>query len=529
VQFVNVTRSAGINWIHDNGMTDERLLPETMIGGAGFIDYNNDGWIDIYLVTGSTCDFYKPVNPTRNALYRNNQNGTFSDVTSQAGVSGNGFGSGVAVGDYDGDGWPDLFVTGVRTAILYHNNRDGSFSDVTESAGLVTEGWSASSAWFDYDNDSDLDLWICGYVIWEPELNDRCGGGDTPRYCIPTLFDPWPSWLFRNNGDGTFTDVSAQTGANDPRSKGLGVVAADLNNDGRLDIFQSNDTVENFLFINQPDGTFEEIGLFASVAFSYDGRARSGMGVDAQDFDDDGRIDLLVANIDHEDVSIYKNVDGESFEDLVVNAPEVTQATRYMSTFAVRFVDFDNDGDEDIVALNGHPDDQIDEHRGNIHYREIPLLFENRNGTVFKNITEESGPAFREVYSGRGLATGDYDNDGDIDFLFLNNGQTPALVRNDGGNRNHWLGIKLTGTRSNRDGIGTRLEYLVEGKKRTHYLAGGGSYQSAHDLRVLLGFGKQNKTGEIKVKWPLGTESRIKSPQLNEYIEIREPEPAQSE
>ncbi|HUV13751.1 MAG TPA: CRTAC1 family protein [Acidobacteriota bacterium] len=521
VVFTDVTEAAGITWVHDNGMSAKRYLPETMIGGAALLDYDNDGWLDIYLVTGSTSDFYKPENPVRNALYRNNGDGTFKEVTAEAGVPGRGFGAGVGVGDYDNDGWKDIFLTGVRSGLLYRNNGDGTFSDLTLKAGVAAKGWGASSAFFDYDNDGWLDLWVCGYVIWEPDLNFKCGGGETPRYCIPTLFDSWPSSLYRNKGDGTFEDVSARAGIADPRSKGLGVVTADLNNDGWPDVFQSNDTTENFLFKNRGDGTFEEIGLFAGVAFSHDGKTRSGMGVDAQDYDDDGMIDLFVANIDHEDVSIYRNRDGESFEDDVIDAPGLSRATRFMSTFGSRFVDFDNDGDQDIVVLNGHPDDQIDYHRGNITYLEKPLLFENRDGK-FTNVSDESGPAFQKLFSGRGLATGDYDNDGDPDFLFLNNGQAPALVRNEGGNRNQWAGIRLIGKKSNRDGIGARISYKVDGKTRHHSVSGGSSYQSAHDHRILLGFGSQKEAGEIRIAWPSGTVDVVKGLRMGTYNDVTE-------
>jgi hypothetical protein len=494
-----------------------------MVGGAAFLDFNNDGLLDIYLVTASTSDFYKPEKPRTNALYRNNGDGTFSDVTSQAGVPGRGFGVGVSVGDYDRDGWADLFVTGVREGILYHNNGDGTFTDVTEQSGAKTPGWGASSAWFDMDNDGWLDLWVCGYVIWEPNLNFKCGGGDTPRYCIPTLFDGQPSWLFRNRGDGTFEDVSQSSGIANPRSKGLGVVAADLNNDGLMDIFQSNDTTENFLFMNQGDNTFREIGLMAGVAFSYDGRTRSGMGVDAQDYDNDGWIDLFVANIDHEDVSIYRNLGDETFEDAVVDRPELSQATRFMSTFGARFIDLDNNSYEDLVVVNGHPDDQIDYHRGNINYLEKPLLFLN-NGKDFRNASTEAGPVFQATYAGRGLATGDIDNDGDADLLFLNNGQAPVLARNDGGNRNHWLGLELSGVKSNPNGVGTRIEYEVAGKTRIHYVAGGSSYQSDHDKRVLLGFGSHAEAGEIRIRWPSGTVDVLKNPQLDRYMKLVEGE-----
>jgi len=521
VTFVEVTKEAGITWVHDNGMSPQKLLPETMNGGCGFLDYNNDGWLDLYFVNSSTCDFYKPKEPRTNALYKNNADGTFSDVTTEAGVQGRGFGMGVAAGDYDRDGWTDLFVTGVTEGILYKNNGDGTFSELTASAGVETPGWSASAAWFDYDNDGWLDLWVVGYVVWRPDLNYRCGGGEVPRYCIPTLFDPWPSWLFRNRGDGTFEDVSKAAGIKDPRSKGLGVVAADLNNDGFLDIFQSNDTAENFLFLNQGDGTFEEIGLLSGVAFSHDGRARSGMGVDAQDFDNDGKVDLFVANIDHEDVSVYRNVGGETFEDAVLDTPDMTHATRFMSTFGARFVDYDNDGDHDIIVLNGHPDDQIDVHRGNINYLEKPLIFEHIDG-AFKNVSSLSGSAFEKVYAGRGLALGDYDNDGDSDLLFLNNGQPPALIRNEGGNRNNWVGLKLIGEKSSREGIGSRIIYKVGGQTCIHYIAGGSSYQSAHDPRVILGFGEQEVPGEIRIEWPSGTVDVLKDPQMGRYLEVAE-------
>jgi enediyne biosynthesis protein E4 len=522
VSFVDVTLSAGITWVHDNGMTPERLLPETMVGGAAFLDFDNDGWIDIYLVTASTSDFYKPENPTTNALYRNNGDGTFTDVTLAAGVPGRGFGVGVAVGDYDRDGWTDIYITGVREGILYRNNGDGTFTETTDRAGIVTPGWGASAAWFDFDNDGWLDLWVCGYVIWEPDLNFKCGGGETPRYCIPTLFDSQPSWLFRNKGDGTFEDVSEAMGIADPRSKGLGVVAVDLNNNGWMDVFQANDTTENFLFMNRDGRKFEEIGLMAGVAFSHDGRTRSGMGVDAQDFDDDGWIDLFVANIDHEDVSIYRNIDGEHFEDVVIDQPELSHATRFMSTFGAAFVDVDNDGMQDLVMVNGHPDDQIDHHRGNIRYKDRPLLFLNRGGGKFTNISAEAGPVFQQVYAARGLALGDIDNDGDVDLLILNNGQPPVLARNDGGNSNAWLGLQLVGTKSNPEGIGASIEYEVDGKTRHYYVRGGGSYQSSHDRRVLLGFGSQQEAGKVRITWPSRTVDVLDNPMLRRYIRVVE-------
>lgn len=522
VTFVDITGSAGITWVHDHGMTPDRLLPETMVGGSAFLDYNNDGWIDIYLVTASTSDFYRPENPRTNALYRNNGDGTFSDVTAAAGVPGRGFGVGVATGDYDRDGWTDIFITGVSEGILYRNQGNGTFAEVTEQVGIRTPGWGASAAWFDFDNDGWLDLWVCGYVIWRPDLNFKCGGGDTPRYCIPTLFDGQPSWLFRNRGDGTFEDVSKAMAIADPRSKGLGVVAVDLNKDGWMDVFQSNDTNENFLFMNRGGKGFEEIGLMAGVAFSHDGRTRSGMGVDAQDVDDDGWVDLFVANIDHEDVSIYRNVNGESFEDLVVDQPELSHATRFMSTFGAGFIDVDNDGLKDLVVVNGHPDDQIDFHRGNIRYMERPLLFLNRGGGRFSNVSDSAGPVFQHRTAARGLSWGDIDNDGDLDLIILNSGQPPVLARNDGGNTHAWLGLELVGTTSNRDGVGVSIEYQVDGQTRHHYVAGGGSYQSGHDKRIVLGFGSESEAGEIRIRWPSSTVDTLTGATLRRYVRVVE-------
>ncbi len=523
LSFIDVTKEAGIEWVHDNGMSPRRLLPETMVGGGAVFDYDNDGWMDIYLVTASTADFYKPSSPRRNALYRNNGDGTFTDVTERAGVGGRGFASGAAAGDYDGDGWTDLYVTGVRFSILYRNRGDGTFEDVTGASGTAAPGWSSSAAWLDYDRDGRLDLWVCGYVIWEPELNHRCGGGETPRYCIPTLFDPHPSTLFRNRGDGTFEDVSRRAGINDPRSKGLGVVAVDLDGDGWLDVFQSNDTSENFLFRHRRDGTFEELGLPAGVAFSHDGRTRSGMGVDSQDVDGDGRPDLVVANIDHEDVAIYRNAGNFVFEDLVLEDAAVAQATRFMSNFAARLVDVDNDGDHDLVMVNGHPDDQIDLHRGNIHYLEKPQLFENRDGR-FMEVSSRMGPVFRRAYAGRGLATGDLDNDGDVDLVIINNGQPPVIARNDGGNRNAWIGLRLIGKDGNRDAVGARIRYRVGGRDRYHFQTGGASYQSGHDPRIILGLGTGATELEapIRVEWPSGSVSEYGGLKLRRYHELRE-------
>src|SRR5947207_10311651 len=311
-------RSSGISWVHSNGRSPEMYLPETTGAGCAFIDYDNDGWMDIYLVNSGRCDFYDPKPALRNALYRNNRDGTFTDVTEKAGVAAGGYGQGVAVGDYDADGWPDLYVTQYGRSILYHNNGDGTFTDVTEKAGVAAPGWSSSAVWFDYDNDGRLDLFVCRFVDFDKSKNKFCGNEKTGErfYCIPRIYPPAASWLFHNNGDGTFTDVSKESGIAKALGKAWGVVATDINNDGWMDLFVANDTVANFLLVNKRNGKFDEMGLEAGVAYSQAGRERSGMGVDSADFDQDGWQDLFVTNVDREMYSIYRNSHDRTFEDM---------------------------------------------------------------------------------------------------------------------------------------------------------------------------------------------------------------------
>ncbi|HYK88671.1 MAG TPA: VCBS repeat-containing protein, partial [Acidobacteriota bacterium] len=366
VQFTDITVAAGIQWTHNNGMSANHYLPETVGGGCAFLDYDQDGWMDIYLVNSGESSFFKPSTPLRNALYHNNHDGTFTDVTEIAGVAGRGFGMGVAVGDYDGDGYPDMLVTGFEYSILYHNERNGTFKDMTAQSGINTPGWSTSATWFDYDNDGRLDLFVCQFVHWTPELNAYCRKLDKLGYCIPRLFPGRPAWLFHNNGDGTFTEVGEKAGIANPGGKGLGVVAADINNDGWIDIFQANDTEANYLYKNKKDGTFEDIGLFAGVAYSREGNPRSGMGVDAQDFNSDGFLDLFVANVDHELFSLYRNTGREKFEDEGINNTEMSSATYNMSGWGLHFLDYDNDGELDLILLNEHPDDRISTYRSKV-------------------------------------------------------------------------------------------------------------------------------------------------------------------
>jgi hypothetical protein len=514
---------SGIVWSHVNGRSTEMYLPETTGAGCAFLDYDNDGWMDIYLVNSGPCDFYAPPQPLRNALYRNNRNGTFTDVTEKAGLAGNGYGQGVAVGDYDGDGFPDLYLTQYGRSILYHNNGDGTFTDVTGKAGVAAPGWASSAVWFDYDNDGRLDLFVCRFVDFSKEKNKWCGNREKNErwYCIPRVYDPMPCWLFHNNGDGTFTDVSKETGIADSLGKAWGVVACDVNNDGWMDLFVANDTVSNFLFMNRK-GKFEETGLLAGVGYSAYGRARSGMGVDAADFDQDGWLDLFVANVDQEMYSLYHNNKNESFSDIALSN-EIGSSTKLMSGWGLKFFDYDNDGDLDLILCNGHPDDKIDGRVDGVKYLEPMLLFRN-NGKGFTNVSAQSGPIFARPIAGRGMALGDFDNDGAVDILVAVNNGSPILLKNKAAARNHWLGVQLIGKKSNRDAVGARVTYQAGDLKRSRSKVGGGSYLSSHDPRMVLGLGNRTKLDWLEVKWPMpsGVTQRFTDLPLDRYVTLIE-------
>lgn len=514
------SRSSGITWVHDNAHSPERYLPETLGAGCAFLDYDNDGWMDIYLVNSGASDFYTPPAPLKNALYRNNRDGTFTDVTDRAGVAGGRFGMGVAAGDYDGDGLQDLYVTNYGRNILYRNNGNGTFSDVTERAGVAAPGWSTCAVWFDYDNDGKLDLFVSSFVDYDKTQNVLCTDETMKRryYCVPRLFKPAPSRLFRNKGDGTFIDVSKESGIAGHPGKAFGAVATDLNNDGLMDLFVANDTVANFLFINKGGGTFEEVGLAAGVAYGETGKARSGMGVDASDYDGDGWQDLFVANIDHEFFSLYRNQGDLTFTD---EPGEIAPAVQFLSGWGLKFFDYDLDGDADLFLVNGHPDDMIEARSPRVKYKEPLLLFEN-TGRAFKNVSARSGAVFARSFSGRGTAVGDLDNDGDLDLLVTNNGGTPLLLRNDGGNRNNWLGLHLVANLSNPAGVGARITWQVGSVRRSRLKTGGGSYLASHDPREVLGLGSASKLDSLEIRWPSGKMERLTNLTPNTYIKVVE-------
>lgn len=521
--------ASGITWIHKSGRSPEFYLPETLGGGGGFIDYDNDGWMDLYFVNSGKCDFYDPHPPLRNALYHNNRDGTFTDVTEKAGVAGGGFGQGLAVGDYDGDGWPDLYVTQYERSILYHNNRDGTFTDVTAKAGVAAPGWASSAVWFDYDNDGRLDLFVCRSVDFHKSNNKFCGSpqaGDR-FYCIPTVYPPMPSYLFHNNGDGTFTDVSEPSGIASVRGIAWGVVATDINNDGLMDLFVSNDTMPNFLFVNRGHGKFEEIGLQSGTGYSADGRARSGMGVDSADYDQDGWMDLFLTDVDEEMFSLYHNSHDESFGDeSIINGIGMT--VRYMSGWGVKFFDYDNDGNIDLFIVTGHPDNKVQDRFSMVAFKEKPMLWRHNGGRDFKhtyeNVSAQSGPVFQTPYAGRGLAIGDFNNDGGIDALLIPNDGQPVVLRNNIGKRNHWLGVRLIGKTCNPEAVGALLTWQANDLKRTVMKIAGGGYLSSHDPRMVLGIGPRTRMDWLEVKWPQpsGKVERLTGLPIDRYITVQE-------
>jgi enediyne biosynthesis protein E4 len=520
--------ASGIRWVHTAGLSQQKYLPESTGPGCAFFDYDNDGWMDIYLVNSGKCDIFTPTQPLRNALYRNNRDGTFTDVTEKAGVTGGGYGMGAAVGDYNGDGFPDLYLTQYGRSILYRNNGDGTFTDVTEHAGVAAPGWASSAVWFDYDNDGRLDLFVARFVDFDKTKHHACGAPNIPalkgmnEYCYPRVYSPMASWLFHNNGDGTFTDVSQKMGISDNPGKSWGVVATDVNNDGWMDLFVANDTTANFLFMNRGGKRFEEVGFTAGVAFGEGGKARSGMGVDSADLNQDRWMDLFVSNLNHEFFGLYQNRHDETFDDIAASSG-IANATKLMSGWGLKFFDYDNDGNLDLIIANGHPDDLIEKIYDNVKYRESLLLFHNA-GNGLKNVSAESGPVFSNPLSGRGLAIGDFNNDGAVDVLISCNNEAPVLLRNNIGSQNHWLGLKLVGKKANIDAVGACVTYQAGELKRSRMKVGGGSYLSSHDPRMVLGIGKLTKVDWLEINWPQpsGLKQRFTDLPIDRYITIHE-------
>ena len=525
VHFTDVREAAGITFRHDATMSDEKEYIETMGNGLGWIDYDQDGLLDLYIVQSAAAEWYKPSRPLRSALYHNNGDGTFTDVTEKAGVGAEGlYGQGVAVGDFDNDGYPDLLVTGYGHTILYHNNGNGSFTDITAKAGVADEGnWSTSAGWFDYDKDGYLDLLICNYIQWSPKNNLWCGEHKPGyrAYCHPDNYRGQRLKLYHNNGNGTFTDVSDSSGVGKPEAKGMGVVLADLNNDGWPDIMVANDTWPNFLFINNHDGTFRDVSFTSGIAASEDGKYEAGMGVDAADVDGDGWLDIYVTHLDFELNRLYRNNHDESFDDVTFSSGLGNKAI-LLSGVSGRMFDYDNDGWVDIFQANGSMLDNIHLYHTEVTWKEPKLMFRNLGAGKFEMVSKQLGPDFMKPTSGRGSAVGDFDNDGDLDVAISNSNDLPQLLRNDGGNADHWLEVMLVGTKSNRDGRGAALKLTTEGFVEYRQAQGGMSYMSAQDPRIHFGLGQRRTIEALEITWPSGTMDRLTNLPIDQIITVKE-------
>ncbi len=520
VAVFDVVSPPGFDFTHDNSPTAQKYLIETMGGGVALLDYNNDGLLDIFVVNSGrlTSPMHAPETFDRddprnwNRLYRQNRDGSFTDVTEAAGLAhaGNGnYGMGVAAGDYDNDGYTDLYVTSYGHNILYHNNGDGTFTDMTAKAGVAAGGWSVSAGWFDFDNDGKLDLFVTRYMEWDTAHSKVCA---RQTYCPPIAFPPTTSVLYRNRGDGTFEDVSERSGIASKKGRALGVAFNDYDNDGFTDIFVANDGMEQFLFHNNGNGTFTERAMEAGVSLTDDGKPYAGMGVDFRDYDNDGRPDIIVTNLAKEIYAVYHN-DGNgtfSYRSLETGLGALSSGS---SGWGMRLEDFNNDGWKDLFVAQSHVMDNVEQIDPSLHYLEPPLVALNHNGRF-----ERAEPGTHLAVAGRGAAFGDLNNDGWMDVVMTVLGGRPMIFRNRGGSE-HWLTIALHGTRSNRDGFGARLR--INGQ--TQYSTSAGSYLSASDKRVHFGLGSADKA-DVEIWWPSGAHQKLNAIRADQFLEVREPE-----
>jgi enediyne biosynthesis protein E4 len=508
----DVTAAAGIQFQHNSGAFGGKFLPETLGSGCAFLDYDGDGWQDILLVNGTNWPGHRGQRSSLQ-LYKNNRNGTFSDITHSAGLDATEmYGMGVAVGDYNNDGFPDILITCVGQNRLFRNNGKGRFVDVTHSSGLGgREGFSTSALWFDYDRDGLLDLFVCNYVQWSPEHDVFCSlDGKHKSYCTPEAYRGQTCWLFRNRGNGTFEDVTATSGIFDSSSKSLGVALLDYDQDGWPDLIVANDTQPNKLYRNHRDGTFKEVGVEAGVAFSPDGKARAGMGIDTGDFNNSGVPGIAITNFDNEMLGLYRPLGKGVYEDVAIPAG-VGLPTKPMLGFGCVFADMDLDGALDLVVANGHIDETVRNIRGNVGYAQPPQIFLNRGAGTFRDVSLDVGPDFSQPRVGRGLAYGDFDRDGDLDVLLTTNHGPAYLFRNDQRTGNHSVRFRLLGTQSNRDAIGAIVRIEIGGLAQTRMVKGGSSYLSQSELPLTFGLGKNDHVDRIMIQWPNGRVEEYKN------------------
>ncbi len=541
--FVDATEASGLVFHHHNSKTPRKYLPETMAGGVAVLDVDNDGWMDVFFVNGAKlavphADGKEPDKSAPefwNRLFRNNADGTFSDVTIEYGVQGRGYGMGVAAGDYDNDGDTDLFVANFGTgdhpsSVLYRNESGKKYVDVTEHSGIKTTGWTTSAGFFDYDHDGDLDLFVCHFVKWsfsedhDCRLDSPAGRAAGRSYCHPDTFEPTSNYLFRNNGDGTFSDVSGPAGIKASEGKGLGVVFGDINDDGHIDISVANDSVPQFLFQNKGDGSFTEIAMNAGVALDEDGQDFGGMGTDLGDLNGDGLPEILTTTISLQRYAYYLNL-GDSMFDYETGRSTLGTITHSYTGWGMKFFDFDNDGHRDVFLANGHVMDNIERADPSLLYLQPPLLLRYSDGR-FTDVSEQSGPIFQRRWASRGAAVGDLNNDGYLDIVVTNCGGPAYLAKNQSRRRSkhNWLGLKLRGCVSNRDGIGAKIVLTTPDGNKQHATASRtASYLSSQDPRVFFGLGEHTEVPSLRIHWPSGTEQSAPIDEVNRIMVVEEP------
>jgi hypothetical protein len=532
VTFTNITAHSGVNFIHAAAKTPAKYLLETMGGGVAIFDFDNDGHMDLFFTNGAALkpSMSKDDVPDKsqpkywNRLFQQKPDGTFSDVTERAGLKGAGYSMGVAAADYDNDGYIDLFVTGYKADRLYHNNGDGTFSDVTSKLPKIADGWSTSAGWFDYDHDGRLDLFIARYMDWDFESGAMFCGGPTSAlraYCHPDNFKGAANILLHQRSDGSFEDVSKSSGVADPSGKALGVAFADFDNDGWTDVFVANDSVRQSLYRNKGDGTFEDIAVIAGAAYDEDGRTFAGMGIDTADFDNDGYVDVFITTLSNEKYALYRNNGDLSFT-YVTNTTGVGQITLLNAGWGARFVDVDNDGLRDLFVAQSHVLDTVEKSTAYLKYKQ-PLLLMTNIGKGFVNVSATAGAAFNAPVAARGAAFGDLNNDGQLDAVVSVLDDAPLILRN-AGTTHHWIGIELSGTKSNRNGIGARVTVTnVTGQKQIFDVGTAGSYLSSNDPRIVAGLGNAKAVRSVEVRWPSGRVQTVTAPAIDRYVQIKEP------
>jgi enediyne biosynthesis protein E4 len=528
IRFEDISQKAGVKFELHNGARGQFRQPELMVGGVAVLDYNNDGCMDIFFTNGADMPSLKKTGPEYfNRLFRNNCDGTFTDVTEKAGVAGEGYSMGVAVGDYDNDGYPDIFVAGVNRNILYHNRGDGTFEDVTEKAHLggvdphYGKLWSVSAAWVDVDNDGWLDLVVTNYVQWDRQHEPVCGSPEQPLYCRPDAYHDTPNQLFRNNHDGTFTDITASSGLGAYLGKGMGVAVADYDGDGRMDIFVANDSVPNFLFHNLGHGKFEEVAMLAGVALNDNGRPVAGMGADFRDVDNAGRPDLLITAMFNDTFSFFRNT-GKSpaFEDDTASSG-LALVTRRLTGWGLGFYDFDNDGFKDLFTANSHFP-ALDRYLGSAAAL-ANSVFRNLGDGRFQDVSPTAGPDFQIAGQHRGVAFADFDNDGRVDAVVANVNGPARLFHNVTPNAGHWLALKLIGTRSNRDGIGAKIALTLPDRKLYNHSTTSVGYASSSEPLVRFGLGTETRAKLIEIQWPSGQTQTLREVKADQMLKVREP------